>query len=310
LLLLWLFHNILHQLPLENVVSKWDNLVQRDFVWKAVTRAGIASLDNVMDATLIIFGFVIVGSLAMIGWSTFIGIIILFNGWYILFALFMIGLRSSARMRIRKGRRVIEKISYISMPPFGDLVLLCSLAMVGIFSLSVSFQVNGFFAVAFVFVAIALNIGSLMTIFLWSRKHERRRCRFSEQNEEERLKLKKDLLRDRYRLYATVFFLGFPIVAAAGVFSALIVWIGMIGGLVFLCFGADFRKRIQKQKAGIYASLLTMYMGAGISMILGAAIYGLPELKTLLIPAGVLFAVLLVVYWLAIFRIKRRWKWK
>ena len=307
--MLWLLHNILHQLPLANVISKWDNLIQRDFVWKAVTRAGISSLDSVMDAIIIIFGFVIIVLLAMIGWSTFIGVIILFNGWYILFILFMIGLRSSARIGIERGHRNINQISYISIPHFADLILLCSLSMIGIFSFSVVFQLSGFVAVTFLFVAISLNIGALATISWWLRKQERR-CRFSERNEEEKLKLKKDLIGDRYRLYATVFFLGLPIVTAARVFSALIVWIGMIGGLVFLCFGADFWKRIQSQKAGVYASLLTAYMGTGIFMILGAAIYGLPELKTFLVPAGVFFAILLVVYWLAIFRIKRRWKGK
>lgn len=150
---------------------------------------------------------------------------------------------------------------------------------------------------------------ALATILWWLKKQEKR-YRLSEKKEEEKLKLTKDLLRDRYRLYATIFFRGLPIVAATELFSALVLWIGIVGGIILLCFNADFRKKVQKEKAGAYASLLTAYMGIGIFMVLGAAMYGLPELETFLIPVGVLFAILLVVYWLAIFRIKRRWKWQ
>lgn len=308
LLLLWLFNNILRQLPLKSALKKWDSIFEGGFIWKAVTRAGIASLDDVLDAIIIILGFLIIGLLATISWSAFIGVIIFFNGWYILFLLFAIGLRSSARIRVKERHQSIEKTSYISMPNFKDLILICSLVMISVFSLSVLVQTSDF-TLTFAYAAIALNICALVTIIHWLLKTEKR-CRPSKQNEEEKRKLKKDLLRDRYRLYAIVFFLGLPIVAAAGVFSALVVWIGVVGGIILLCFDAEFREKVQKQKAWVYASLLTVYMGTGIFMILGAAMYGLPELKTFLIPVGVLFAILLAVYWLAIFRIKRRWKWK
>ena len=308
LLLLWLFINILRQLPPKSALNKWDNIVERDFVWKAIARAGIASLDRVLDAIMIILGFVIIVLLATISWSAFIGVMIFFNGWYILFILFAIGLRSSARIRVKERHQNIEKTSYISMPSFKDLILVCSLAMISVFSLSVLVQLSDF-APTLAYIAIALNICALATIIHWLLKTEKR-CRPSKQDEEEKLKLKKDLLRDRYRLYATIFFLGLPIVAAAGAFSVLVVWIGVVGGIILLCFDSDFRKKVQKQKALVYASLLTAYMGIGIFMVLGATMYGLPELKAFLTPVGVLFTILLVVYWLAIFRIKRRWKWK
>jgi len=308
LLLLWLFNNILHQLPLTSALERWDNIVQRDFVWKAVARAGIASLDSVLDAIMIILGFMIIVLLATISWSAFIVVMIFFNGWYILFILFAVGLRSSARIRVKEMRQDSEKTSYMSMPNFKDLILVCSLAMIAIFSLSVLVQISDF-ALTFAYVAIPLNICALFTIILWLLNPDKR-CRPSKQNEEEKRKLRKDLSRDRYRLYATICFLGLPIVAAASVFSALVVWIGVVGGVILLCFDADFRKKVQKQKAWVYASLLTAYMGMGIFMVLGAAMYGLPELKTFLIPVGIMFTILLAVYWLAIFRIKRRWKWK
>jgi len=309
LLLLWLFNNILRQLSVRGVLGKWDNLVERDFVWKAVTKAGIASLDNVLDAIMIILGFMIIVLLAMIGWSTFIGVIFFFNGWYVLVVLFLIGLRSSARVRIIDGMRSLDETSFVSIPRRTDLILLSSYIMISVFSLSAFIILGELFKVSYVFVSIALNICALVITIKWLTDKEDKRYRLWEKKEEERIKLKKDLLRDRYRLYVTIFFLGLPIVAAAGVFSALVVWIGVISGVILLCFDADFRKKVQKQKAWVYASLLTLYMGTGIFMVLGAAMYGLPELKTFLVPAGVLFTILLAVYWLAIFRIKRRWKW-
>lgn len=313
LLLLWLFNNILKQLPLKFALRKWDVLTGRDLVWKAVTRAGIASLDSVMDSILIILGFMIIVLLATISWSGFIVVLVFFNGWFILFMLFAIGLRSSARTRVRRGDQKIEESSYISMPSFKDLLLFCSLVMISLFSIIVWFQLTEF-ASAVGCAAIALNVCTLIMTIRWLRpkKDKRRalRCRPSEHNEEERKRLKRDLLRDRYRLYTTSLILGLPIVAAAKTFSAVVVWTGIVGGVIFLCFDADFRKKVQKQEAWVYASLLTGYMGTGIAVILGAAMYGLPELTTFLVPLGLMFIVLLVVYWLAIYRIKRRWKWK
>ena len=308
LLLLWLFNNILRQLPLNGILNKWDNLTERDFLWKAVARAGIASLDSVLDAILIILGFTIIVLLALIGWSTFIGMIFFLNGWYFLIVLFQIGLRSNTRVKIKEKKQSLYDASFVSMPRHVDLILLCSFAMIVTFSLSAFFEVSKFFRTSFAFTSISLNLGGLATIIWWW-KRQKRRYRLSEEKEIEKIRLKRDLLRDRYRLYATIFFLGLPIVVAAAVFSALVLWVGLIGGVILLCFDADFRKKVQKQKAWVYASLLTAYMGTGIFMVLGAAMYGLPELKTFLVPVGVLFTILLVVYWLAIFRIKRRWKW-
>lgn len=315
LLLLWLFRNLL-QYPTSRehgwnkVLDRWDNLVGRDLVWKAFARAGIASLDSVLDAIMIILGFMTVVLLATIGWSTFVGVMVFFNGWYILFILFMIGLRSNTRVRIEEGIKSLDESSFFSIPRRTDLILLSSYVMISVFSLSAFVQMSDLIIFSYVFISIALNVYALVVIIKWWKKKEHRRYRLSKKEEREKVKFKKDLLRDQYRLYATVFFLGLPIVAAAGAFPALVLWIGFVGGLILLCFDADFRKRVQKQKAAVYASLLTVYMGTGIFMILGAAMYGLPELKTLLIPAGILFIILLAFYWLAIFRIKRRWRWK
>jgi len=262
-----------------------------------------------MDAIMIILGFVIIVLLATINWSTFIGVMLFLNGWYILFILFAIGLRSSARVRIKERMQSLNESSFASMPLHVDLILFSSYLMISAFSLSVFIQVDELFTVGYVLVSIALNVWALATIIWWLKKKEKR-YRLSEKKKEEKLKLAKDLLRDRFRLYATIFFLGLPIVAAAGVLTALVLWIGVVSGLILACFDADFRKRIQKQKAGVYASLLTAYMGTSIFMILGAAMYGLPELKTFLIPVGALFTLLLAVYWVAIYRIKRRWRWK
>jgi hypothetical protein len=168
--------------------------------------------------------------------------------------------------------------------------------------------VEASFTISYVLISIALNVWALITILLWLKRPERRH-QLSEKTAEERLELGRDLQSDRYRLYATIFFLGIPIVAASNSLAALVVWVGMVGGVIFICFDADFRARIQRQKAGVYATLLTLYMGTGIFIILGTAMYGYPELRTFLIPAGILFIILLITYWLAIFRIKRRWKW-
>ena len=313
LLLLWLFRDLLgyhtsSKHGWKNVLHRWDGLME-DLVWKVFARAGIASLDSVLDAIMIILGFMIIVLSAMIGWSTFIGVMVFFDGWYILFVLFQIGLRSSARVRIKEGVQSLDESSFVSLPQSTDLILFSSYLMISTFSLSAFFQISEFFTISYMFVSIALNVWALVTIILWLKQPEKR-CRFSNKKQEEKLKLKNDLLRDRYRLYATIFFLGLPIVAAAGVFSALVLWIGVVSGLILACFDADFRKKIQREKAGVYASLLTAYMGTSVFMILGAAMYGLPELKTFLIPVGGFFTILLVVYWLAIFRIKRRWKWK
>lgn len=119
LLLLWLFNNILRQLPLKSALDKWDSIVEGDFVWKAVARSGIASLDSVMDAIMIILGFMIIVLLAMIAWSTFIGVVVFFNGWYILVVLFQIGLRSSARVRIKEGKQTLDEASFVSVSVSG-----------------------------------------------------------------------------------------------------------------------------------------------------------------------------------------------
>lgn len=315
LLLFWLFSDLIRRQILrarhrgrKTVLEKWDDL-GRDLLWKAFARAGIASLDSVLDTIMLIFAFMIIVLLAMIGWSAFIGVIILLNGWYILFVLFQIGLRSSARVRIQAGRQNLDEASFVSLPRGTDLIMCFSYVMIVALSLSVVFPLGESFRFLYMFVAIILNVGALATILYWWKTQDDKRLRLSVKNQQERIRLSRDLLRDRYRLYATVFFLGLPVVAASGVISGLVLWSGIVGGLTLLCFGTDFRKRVQRQKAGVYASLLTAYVGTGIFMILGTAMYALPELKTFLVLTGVLFIVLLVIYWVAIFRVKRRWKW-
>lgn len=306
-LLVWLMRNIFSRTRLAAAFSRWK-VIDEDFMWDAVTKVGIAGHSGVIEAILIIVGFVIIVFLAVMGWSTFIGIMLFFNGWYILLVLFQIGLRSNARIRIYERRADPKEVTIRSLPRFVDVILLWSFAMIVTFSLGVFFQLGETFQFVFVCSSIPLNLSALATVVYWLKKQERLH-RFSEKTNEEILKLRKDLFRDRYRLYSIVFFPGVPIVAAAGSFSSLVLWSGLIGGLVFLSFDEEFRRRIRRKRAGIYASLLTAYLGLGILFVLGAAIYGLPELKTLLTQLGVFFAILLAIYWAAVYRTKRRWKW-
>jgi hypothetical protein len=306
-LLLWLTRNIISRTRLAATFFKWKAL-DENFIWNVITRVGIAGHSGVIEAIMIIFGFLIIVSLAAMGWIMFIGIMIFFNGWYILFVLFQIGLRSSARIRISEHRANFRETTIKSLPRFVDFILLWSFAMICAFSLRLYFQLSETFEFTFACFSILLNLNALISVIFWLKKQEKKHLS-SEKTDEELLKIRKDLTRDRYRLYSIVFFLGVPLVAAAGSFSSLVLWSGLVGGLIFLCFGEEFRRRIQRKKAAVYASLLTAYMGSGIFLILVAAMYGLPELKTLLTQLGALFTVLLGVYWIAIFRTKRRWKW-
>jgi hypothetical protein len=308
-LLLWLMRNLIFRTGLDIAFSRWK-IIDENFVWNVITRVGISGHSGVIEAIMVIIGFVTIVFPSVMGWSTFVGIMICFNGWYILFVLFQIGLRSSARIRIDEHTANLKDATVRSLPRFVDLVLLWSFAMIVTFSLATSMHIhlNQTFAFIFVCLSVLLNLGSLATVIHWLKKQEKR-YRLSEKTDAEILRLRKDLARDRYRLYSTIFLLGIPVVAAVGSSSALVLWSGIIGGLVFLCFDEGLRRRIQRKRAGVYASLLTAYLGLGVFTILGAAAYGLPELNTLLTQVGVLFAFLLAIYWVAVFRIKRRWKW-
>jgi len=258
---------------------------------------------------MIVLGSVIVVFLAVNDRSTFVGVIVFLNGWYILFTLFQIGLRSSVRISIGEQSVKLEEAIVKSLPRFGDLVLLWSFGTISAFSWVIYAGFSETYVAFLTALSIPLNCVALATVAYWLTKQEKKH-RLSEKTCEKALEIREDLMRDKYRLYATVFFLGIPIVAAAGSFSALVFWTGLISGLIILSFNEEFRKRVQRKRAGVYASLLTAYLGLAIFTILGAAGYGLPQLGTLLTQIGLFFVVLLAIYWAAVFRLKRRWKWK
>jgi len=309
-LLIWFIRNLVSGTRLADAFSRWK-AIDEGFIWDAITRVGIAGqVSSVFDAVMIFLGFIGIVFPSLMGWSAFIGVMIFFNGWYILFILFQIGLRSIARIRIDKRRRNLEKVTIKSLPKYVDTILLWSFAMMCTFSLAayLRFHSNKTFAFIFVCLSILLNLSALSTVVYWLKKQERQH-RLSEKTDEEILKIHRDLVRDRYRLYSIVFFPGIPVVAAVGSFSSFVFWSGLVGGLVFLGFHDDFRRRVQRKKAGVYASLLTAYMGTGIFIFLGGAVHLMPELKIFTIQVGVLLTVILAIYWLAIFTTKRRWKW-
>jgi len=173
--------------------------------------------------------------------------------------------------------------------------MLAGFSIAGYMDLQQSPDVLRIFAIMF----LCLNIVTITSIVFWIRKtgDEKNACAMKK-------KQNASLKYDSYRLYAAFYALGLPIALLGKSLDGFMFWTALSGALIFLSNDDVVRDRFRESSPKTYATLTTLHMAIGGYVILGFAIWFIPELFFLLISLAAIIGALLIIMWVQTVRIR------
>jgi len=297
LLIFWLAYNVLYevsqrQTSLKNrskSAYKFVKNLDRILAWEGLLKTALSGrMEGIMEVIILTGCFCLLILLSIGSLASFIGMFGFLCQWYVLVALVQIARRIGFRKITSRTSQppTLPKFSNVVLP--FCLIMLAGFSIAGYMDLLQSPEALRIFAI----MSLCLNITAIISIVLWIKKKE----------DEKSVRARKErrnvsLKYDAYRLYAAFYTLGLPIALLGKSLDGLGFWTALSGALIFLSINDIVRDKFGQSSPKTYATLTTLHMAIGTYVILGFAIWFIPELSFLLVTAAVILGALLIIMW-------------
>jgi len=273
-LLLWLGHNVLHELGRRQSeflrtltpAIRFFRFFDQTVTWEGILRTGLrGNVSGIWDTFVLFMCFVL---LIIPSVSSLAGFIVMFGflgSWYLIIVLVQI---------MRRLGTVVNKAEAKSnqlhvLPPHKDLALTGILSLIAVFSLLMTYPLLeaktrlGVLIIA----SLVVNAINFFSIWRWAREHERpkRRANGVYRN------------RDRYRIDAIFLFSGLPIALIVSGAEGLLFWMMFSGAVILLSLSDRMLSKTSKSTPRICASYRVLYMTLIVCLIFGSAMWFFPE---------------------------------
>ena len=261
-------------------------------IWKGIFGVPLKGQVHIIAESIMIAGcFILLVLPCILNWLAILFLLGLNAGWYILIVLTQL----IRRTRYRAKKYALpdhQKMPRLTLPKFSTITIPSCLAMLIVSSAFIHFRLYqaAFMNVAFLASSLALNTVCIASIIMWLKEKERRIP---------------DTKKDRYWLYTIFFVVGLPWALAAPEIKGLIFWLAFSGAFILLTFSETIFNLAERKPPKIYATIPTIFYAIICYTILSAALYYFPELSTLLIYMYILFAALLSIMWIQLYKQKR-----
>ncbi len=304
LLIFWLAYNVLYEVSQRQTSLKnrsksayrFVKKLDRVLAWEGLLTAALSGgVGGIMEVIILTGCFCLLILLSIGSLASFIGMFGFLCQWYVLIVLIQIARRIGFRKMTTRTSQppTLPKFSNVALP--FCLIMLAGFSIAGYMDFQQSPDALRIFAIMF----LCLNIATIISTVLWIKKtRDEKNARVIKKKQNPSLKY------DSYRLYAAFYALGLPIALLGKSLDGFVFWTALSGALIFLSNDDIVRDRFRESSPKTYATLTTLHIAIGGYVILGFAIWFIPELLFLLISAATVIGALLIIMWVQTVRIR------
>jgi hypothetical protein len=273
-LLLWLGHNVLHELGqrqsqflrASTPAIRFFRFFDQTVTWEGILRIGLrGNVSGIWDTFVLFLCFFL---LIIPSVSSLAGFIVMFgflSSWYLIIVLVQI----MRRLGVVVNKAEAKSNRLHVLPPHADLALTGMLSLFAIFSLLMAYPLLepktrlG----AILSASLAVNTINFFSIWCWTRESEKPKQKTNGTYSN----------RDRYRIYAIFLFSGLPIALVESSTKDLLFWMTFSGAVILLSLSGRMLSKTSKSTPRICAACRTLYMTLIVCLIFGSAMWYFPE---------------------------------